>query len=277
MPSPQSGVVRRPAVAGQFYPDNPARLKADVEDYIASSEVEPAPGKVEALVCPHAGYMFSGPTAGYAFARVRGKQPGRVVLLGCSHRYPLRKASVHQHRAFESPVGTFPIDEDFAKELAGKLGSESPEAHTLEHALEVQLPFVEAAMGVVPIVPVLFGSPPGNWHIEAGETLAAMLDKDDLVIASTDLSHYQTEEQANAIDARTIEGVLSKNPAELVRGIQVSAFSMCGSAATAAAMACAIERGAAVSRLLDYRTSAHASGDYQRVVGYAAISMEHAS
>lgn len=269
--------TRRPAVAGQFYPDSPSRLQQEVEAHINSSEVEPAPGRVESIVCPHAGYVFSGPTAGYAFARVRGKQPGRVVLMGCSHRYPLRKASLYKRGAFQSPLGLFPIDEEFTDHLAEQLESESPEAHTLEHALEVQLPFIAVAMGVVPIVPILFGTPPSDWHRQVGETLAELAGDDDLVVASTDLSHYQTEEQANALDARTIEGVLSKDPAELARGIQSNAFSMCGSSATVAAMAYASKRGADVWRLLDYRTSAHASGDYQRVVGYASISMEHAS
>ena len=270
-------IRRRPAVAGQFYPDEPEELRRAVESYLGNAPVEPAPDRVTTVVSPHAGYIYSGPTAGYAFARVRGKQPGRVVLLGSSHRYRIDTASVFTSGAFETPLGTFPIDEPFARQLANLTGSLSEEPHMQEHALEVQLPFLAQAVGTVPIVPVLFGSPASEWHAALGETLAQLLDPTDLVVASTDLSHYLDESSANAIDRHSIDAVLSRNWKSFAEGIRDKSCSMCGAAAVTAAMAFAAARRADEWRLLDYRTSGAASGDFRRVVGYAAITMECAA
>ncbi len=269
--------IRRAAVAGQFYPEDPEALRRVTLHHIESADVEPAPDMVTTIVSPHAGFMYSGPTAGHAYARVRGKQPGRVVLLGCSHRYFIETASVFTRGSFECPAGTFPIDEPFAEELAKALDSEPDEPHRPEHSLEVQLPFLACSVGVVPIVPVLFGGPVREWHARVGKRLATMLNRDDLVVASTDLSHYLSEQDANAIDKRSIESVLSKDWHAFAEGIERKACSMCGASAVTAAMVCALNRQAEAWRMLDYRTSAAASGDFSRVVGYAALSMERAA
>ncbi|HNZ18419.1 MAG TPA: AmmeMemoRadiSam system protein B [Candidatus Hydrogenedentes bacterium] len=261
-------------VAGQFYPASPRTLAQAVRTFMDTATVEPAPERVRALVVPHAGYVYSGQTAGFAFRRIEGKRPSRAVLLGCSHRYPIFRASVYTGSRFESPLGDFPVDRDFAHDLAEVTGSRSIEPHLPEHALEVQLPFLHAACGgPVPLVPVLFGSH-SPWHADLGKKLAALLDPGDLVLASTDLSHYLSQQRAAEIDARTIEAVLSKDTDAFGRGIDESRYSMCGSTAVICAMAFATAAGASFWQLLDYRTSANASGDCTRVVGYAAISME---
>ena len=266
--------TRMPAVAGQFYPDDPKRLREMTREFIERAEVEAMPGRAVALVVPHAGYVYSGRTAGFAYARVRGKRPKRVILTGCGHREHVRKASVFSHGMFRTLVGTFPVDEAFAGDLMNAIGSESDSPHLLEHSLEVQLPFLEALFGEVPIVPVLFGGPVSTLHAEIGEAIAARMDADDLLIASTDLSHYLAQERANEIDRRTLETVLSQNGNAFLSGIASGALAMCGAAAVAAGMACALAREATDWVLLDYRTSGESSGDYRRVVGYAAISME---
>lgn len=268
---------RPPAVAGQFYLANPKRLRHAVTGYIDDAGVEPAPERVVAIMAPHAGHEYSGPTAGYAYARVRGKQPKRVILAGCSHRYPVATASVYERGAFDTPLGPFPIDEAFASELAGELKSRGTEPHQFEHSLEVQLPFFEVAFGKVPIVPVLFGGPGGSWHTQVGEKLAGMLDEGDLVVASTDLSHFLTEEQANRIDRHTLDAVLTQDIAALTEALRDGTCSMCAGAAVLMAMGFALARGATAWSLLDYRTSGSATGDYDRVVGYGAISMERAA
>ncbi|MBI5096021.1 MAG: AmmeMemoRadiSam system protein B [Candidatus Hydrogenedentes bacterium] len=269
------GTIRKPAVAGRFYPSDPVELQEMVDRYIKQAEVTAAPDRAACIVAPHAGYVYSGPTAGFVYARILGKQPGRVILLGCSHRYPIETASVFTRGAFETPVGCFPVDEEFADRIAEETESTTVEPHLLEHALEVQLPFLKAAVGEVPIVPILFGSPPGRWHAEIGQRIASMVGDDDLVIASTDLSHYMTEEQAHRKDKQSIDALLSKDWAVYTSGVATGACSMCGSPAVVAAMAYALARGAEEWTLLDYRTSADASGDHERVVGYAAVTMEH--
>lgn len=270
-------LVRRPAVAGQFYPSEPEELRETVDAYLDTAHVESAPDRVVTIVSPHAGYIYSGPTAGHAFARVRGKRPKRVVLIGCSHRYAIDTASVFTSGEFKTPIGSFPIDEPFARELAEVTESVSIEPHLPEHSLEVQLPFLARAVGFVPIVPVLFGSPAGPWHAKMGESLAHMLDESDLVVASTDLSHYLSEQQANEIDHRSIDAVLARDWRAYARRIRDRSCAMCGAAAVTAAMSCATALDANEWNLLDYRTSGAASGDYRRVVGYAAISMERAA
>ncbi|NUM54019.1 MAG: AmmeMemoRadiSam system protein B [Candidatus Hydrogenedentes bacterium] len=270
-------MIRRPAVAGQFYPGEPDDLRDTVDSYLDAADVDPAPERVVTIVSPHAGYIYSGPTAGHAFARVRGKKPRRVVLIGCSHRYAIDSASVFASGEFMTPIGAFPVDEAFARALAGTIDSVSIEPHLPEHSLEVQLPFLARAIGLVPIVPVLFGSQAGPWHANAGEAIARMLDPDDLVVASTDLSHYLNEASANAIDRRSINAVLTKDWKAYAQGIRDRSCAMCGAAAVTAAMACAAALDAREWKLLDYRTSSAASGDYDRVVGYAAISMERAA
>ncbi len=269
--------TRAAAVAGQFYARDPEELRNTVKAHIEEAHVSPAPRQVDALIVPHAGYIYSGPTAGHAFARVNGKEVDRVVLVGCSHRFHIDKASVWTRGAFATPLGEFPADAAFSAELARKTGSADAEPHVLEHALEVQLPFMRAALGVVPIVPVLLGGPITRWHEEFGEMLAHMLGPNDLVIASTDLSHYLSQDEATAIDRRTIAAILAGDVAAFGECIRDRRCSACGAAAVAVAMAYATARKADHWELLDYRTSAHASGDCSRVVGYAAISMERAT
>ncbi len=270
----EAALTRRAAVAGQFYPGDPMRLRTVVRDHMAASGVAPAPDATAVIIAPHAGYPYSGPTAGYAYRRIQGKAPKRVVLLGVSHRYALDKASVYSAGSFETPVGTFPVDSEFAGALAKETDSPGVEPHRLEHSLEVQLPFLEAAVGAVPIAPVLFGAPPLEWHAQFGQTLAAMVDKDDLLVISTDLSHFLGEEDANTIDQASIQAVLAGDWARFAQGACDGRFSMCGAAAVTAGMSYALAQGADRWRLLDYRTSARATGDRSRVVGYAALSME---
>ncbi|NIA13099.1 MAG: AmmeMemoRadiSam system protein B [Nitrospiraceae bacterium] len=268
--------ARQPAVAHRFYSGDPDTLRRDVEQYMDQADVEPAPDVVAAVVAPHAGFVYSGPTAGFAYGRVRGGAPGRVIVLGASHRYAVESASVYDSGAFDTPLGSFPIDEPFAQELAKATGSATVAPHETEHSIEVQLPFLAVAVGNVPIVPVLFGSPARRWHAEVGRNLAEMVDEGDLVVASTDLSHYLPQEGAEELDKRTVAAVLAQDVGVLLRGLDKGSCSMCGAPAVVAAMAYSQARGAGSWRLLDYRTSASTSGDYGQVVGYAAIAMEHA-
>ncbi len=269
--------TRIPAVAGQFYPRSARELQRTVSRLLDESGVDPAPDRVMTLLAPHAGYMYSGPTAGFAYRRACGKRPNRVVLLGCSHHYRFEGASIYESGTFTTPVGDFPVDYPFASQLADKIDSYSWEPHVPEHSLEVHLPFLAAAVGLVPIVPVLFGSMPGSWHAEVGQILADMLDPDDLVVISTDLSHYLPEPDANAADAHSLGVLLDQDVLKFTHESHEGSCAMCGAAAVAAGMAAALARGADQWSLLDYRTSARASGDAQRVVGYASVSMERAA
>ena len=269
--------TRHAMVAGMFYPAEAARLRREVAAYVEDSGVAAGPGRVAALVAPHAGYMYSGPTAGYAYARIKGSRPGRVILLGRSHHYYFDGAAIYDGDAFETPLQDFPVDREFAATLKQGLREAPANAHYPEHGLEVQLPFLSVMLGRVPIVPILFGSDAEPFHIEFGRRLAAQCAPDDLVVASTDLSHYYPQQEAERLDRASLDAVLAKDCAQLCASLKKGDCAMCGAPAVVAAMAFALERGAEEWQLLDYRTSAQASGDYKKVVGYGAISMETAA
>lgn len=261
-------------VAGMFYPAESDRLRREVTEYLSQARVEPAPDRVVSAVVPHAGYIYSGPTAAHVYARIQGMHPKRVVILGRSHRNYFDGASIFDSGTFETPILDFPVDADAAEALKKGMPLAPLDCHFPEHSIEVQLPFLAVAIGAVPIVPILFGSDAGPFHIEFGRNLAGILEPEDLVIASTDLSHYLSQAQAKSLDKSSLDTILEQDCEALCRGLRSGVCSMCGAPAVVAAMACALERGARDWQLLDYRTSADASGDYERVVGYGAVSME---
>jgi len=267
--------IRPAAVAGRFYPSDPDRLRATVRGYLDGSAVAPAPEQVMCIVAPHAGYPYSGPTAGHAFRRIAGMTPRRVMLLGPSHYFRFGGISVYDRGVWETPLGRVPVDEAFAAELVARFGSNCPEAHTPEHALEVELPFLQVALAPgFSVVPVLLGGEPGGAGTQLAEYLAESMAPGDLLVASTDLSHFLSQAEANAIDRHSLEVLLAGNPDGVRQGVCDRTCSMCGAAAVHAALLTANHRAAGSRRLWDYRTSGAATGDFARVVGYGAVSLE---
>lgn len=267
--------IRKPAVAGRFYPADPPTLRRTIEKHLAAAPIEAEPEAVAAVIAPHAGYPYSGLTAAHAFKRLQGKQARRVVLIGCSHHHAFEGMSLFSEGAFETPLGAVPVDGDFAHKLSARFGSTCPEAHQKEHALEVHVPFLQMALrGTFQLVPVLFGSPPEAFHRDFGMLMAEWLDDDDLVLASTDLSHFLCEQEANKVDRRSLKQVLGKDTGELCLAAARGRCALCGASAVVSAMSYANTIQAGHWEVLDYRTSAWASGETDRVVGYGAISME---
>lgn len=266
--------LRPPVMAGRFYPGNPEQLTRTVDRFVADSGVNPAGAGVKCLIVPHAGYLYSGATAAGAFNRASGIQCDRVVLIGCSHHARFEGASIVTDGAFDTPVGPLRIDAELAEALAAQVGNYNASPHTPEHCIEVQLPFIALVLNAPPIVPILFGAPAGSWHRDFGEILAGLLGEHDLVVVTTDLSHYLNETDANRIDHDTIDTLLAGDIDELIARCEDGRCSMCSLAAVVVAMSCMQRTHATDWRLLDYRTSAHASHDTSRVVGYAAVSME---
>lgn len=269
--------VRPAYVANQFYPGKPDELRKMVENYIGSAPVETEPQKVSCMIVPHAGYIFSGQTAGYGYKRIQHATPSRVILLGVSHQYRFDGLSLYDGGAFDSPLGIVKIDRDFYGQLEKEFSVGGPRPHEYEHTLETQIPFLKCALGDVPIVPILLGMHAGKQHEALGARLAVLLNPSDIVIASTDLSHFLDEKSANIIDRNTISKVLAGDIGRLIQELNQEEASMCGAAAVVTALACACARNASSFKLLDYRTSGAVSGDYRRVVGYAAITMEYDS
>jgi AmmeMemoRadiSam system protein B len=260
------GEIRPPAAAGLFYPADAARLMSTVDALLAAAEPQPDPvGRLPALVVPHAGYRYSGPVAAAAYARARGWSPARVVLLGPSHFLPLAGSAVPRAAAWCTPLGAVRIDtaaRDRAMAVHGVHAADEPHAH--EHALEVQLPFLQRSIGPdVPVLPVATGASPD--HI-ADLLDAVASDAETLVIASTDLSHYLPDADARMRDAQTVRAVLDLRPG------RVGSRSACGASALRGVLAWS-RRSGLRSELLAYATSANAGADPRRVVGYAAFAL----
>lgn len=266
--------TRPAAVAGTFYPADPALLRLEVAALLVAAEEVRATAIPRAILCPHAGYRYSGLTAAHAFARASGHTPRRVVLLGRSHHYSFHGLSPWPAGALASPLGVSPVDSEFTARLLEGVPVARPEMHGPEHALEVMLPFVQHLYGAVPVVALLFGAEPSAFALEFGTRLADALSDEDLLILSTDLSHFLDEPVANDIDHRTLESLSKDTVADFVRAEAASEISLCGATAVAAGLACMEAAGVTGRHLLDYRTSAWASGDTRRVVGYAAMSFE---
>ncbi|MFL6129200.1 MAG: AmmeMemoRadiSam system protein B [Mycobacteriales bacterium] len=258
--------VRPVAAAGLFYPAGAAELVSTVDSLLAGAGPGPdAVAGLPALVVPHAGYRYSGSVAAAAYARIRGCRPARVVLLGPSHFVPLAGSAVPCATAWSTPLGSVRIDSaarDRAVAVPGVHAGDEPHAH--EHALEVQLPFLQRSIGPgVPVLPVATGASPD----EIGHLLDAVTsDAPTLVVVSTDLSHYLPDEDARAWDARTVQAVLELRPDRVGSG------SACGASALRGLLAWARGTGLSPS-LLAYATSAEAGADPRRVVGYGAFSL----
>jgi AmmeMemoRadiSam system protein B/AmmeMemoRadiSam system protein A len=279
---PKGALVRRPAWSGKFYPGVAADLRADVTGRLKKA---PRPGKfagrLRALIVPHAGYFYSGDTAAAAYAALEGKSFERVVLLGPSHRHKLEGVSVSGADYYRTPLGHVAVDAEFAGKLREKAGASFvPAAHAREHSLEVQLPFLQTVIGPgVRVIPVLVG-PSESAQIKLAGALKALLDARTVVVVSTDLSHYPSEDVARKVDAATVdswkslsvEKVGAVEREQMKAGHAGLACTMCGGHGVRTLLRLAPMIGIDEARTLKMETSASSGRDRRRVVGYAAVA-----
>jgi AmmeMemoRadiSam system protein B len=258
--------VRSPVAAGRFYPAEQHELAALVDRLLDAAPQPALPGgRLRALVVPHAGYVYSGVVAAAGFATIHARAGGlSVVLLGPSHFAPLRSCAITEADGWETPLGSVPVDRELraAGVAAGAVTDERP--HRNDHALEVQLPFLQRrAGGGLRVVPVAVGSAAG-----AAELVAA-LAPEALIVVSSDLSHYHEDSAGRRLDAATAEAVLTLDDAAL------GDLDACGVDALRALLRHA-RRDGWTATLLDLRTSADAGADPRRVVGYGAFAFVQA-
>ena len=271
--------IRPPAVAGRFYPGDPEVLQRQVAGFLTASP-ETAPERAAAVMAPHAGYMYSGGVAGRVFARAL--VPERVIVLCPNHTGLGRRVSVVPAGRFCLPGGDLPIDEDLAAAVLAELPGAEPdrEAHRFEHAIEVELPFLRARQERVRLVPVVLAGLSEADAIALGEGLHRAVERaggDVLVVASSDMSHYLPDDVARRVDKMALEPLLAFDPGGLYRTVRTHDISMCGFIPATAALAYARRAGARAPELVAYATSGDASGDLDRVVGYAGVIMPWAA
>ncbi|MCU1277573.1 MAG: hypothetical protein JWM53_1119 [bacterium] len=268
--------VRRPAVAGRFYPEDPDELRAEVVTFLGGEATGGGRAHV-GVVAPHAGYVYSGPIAGRVFADTI--VPRRVVLLAPNHTGRGARAAVWARGAFALPGDEVPVDEELAARLlaAGVGFVADKEAHRFEHALEVELPFVRARNPDAIVTPVILGGLDAAECLALGRTLAKIVDAlgdDVLVVASSDMSHYLPDDVTREIDQHAIAPMLACDAARLFEIVEREDISMCGVLPATVMLSYARARGATRGTLIAYATSADAFGDRDRVVGYAGLTVD---
>jgi MEMO1 family protein len=271
---------RRPAVAGRFYPGEPAALDEEVKRRLAEGASPAAPRRRLAVMAPHAGYVYSGGIAGRVFAAT--EVPRRVIVLAPNHtgRGRVDSGAVWTRGAFELPGFAIPVDEELCARLtASGEGPLAPdrEAHQMEHALEVELPFLRARRGEFLLTPIILGGLELDECLDVGARLAlavAALGEDVLVVASSDMNHYLSDEETRRIDRRALDPLLALDAERLYRTVRDEDISMCGVVPATAMLAYARARGAEKAELVGYATSGDAFGERDRVVGYAGVTVD---
>lgn len=267
--------IRTPAVAGMFYPGTEEALENELDRLIPANEGE----KVDAIgiVSPHAGYIYSGSIAAETIASVN--IPKKIILLGPNHTGLGSRASVMSDGEWSLPNGTVPVDSPLAEKLLGsaRLFKRDILAHMKEHSLEVQIPFLLHERKDITIVPVSFmGLSLEDCRI-AGKAIAQTITstgEDVLIVASSDMTHFESQSSAKEKDSKAIDRVLSLDPEGLMRVVRENDISMCGVLPVTVMLFAALELGAKKASLVSYATSGDVSGDYDRVVGYAGMVIE---
>jgi MEMO1 family protein len=262
---------RHAAVAGQFYPRSAPALLAEIESYFLP-EVHALPAL--GCIAPHAGYMYSGHVAGAVYSHI--KVPRLAILLCPNHTGMGHPLSIMSEGSWETPLGSVPIDSDLSSALrsACPLLIEDQEAHRAEHAIEVQLPFLQARQPAIRFVPIAVGTGDYGSLETLGKAAGAVIADSGqpvLLVASSDMNHYESDSVTRAKDHQAIERVLALDPAGLYEVVNNENISMCGYGPAIVMLTAARRLGAKSAELIRYATSGDVSGDRRMVVGYAGI------
>jgi AmmeMemoRadiSam system protein B len=268
--------VRTPAVAGTWYPATRDALTAAVDRHLAAAEEGPPDlEEVVALISPHAGLMYSGPVAAYAYRQLRQRSVPTVVLVGPSHFVGFDGVAVYRRGGFDSPLGIAEIDETGANALmsACPIVREHDAAHVREHSLEMQLPFVKRLLPDARILPLIMGWQTADTATALGDALAAAFrGQQAVIVASSDLSHYNDASKAAELDSIVIEHVQQFDPEGLQQALTRRPEHACGGGPMVAVMHAARSLGARDAVVLKYADSGDVSGDKSAVVGYLAAA-----
>jgi hypothetical protein len=278
--------IRPPYVAGGFYPADANELGKMIDEFLARASAEKLEGSLVALICPHAGYVFSGGVAAYSYIQLKGRSYDRVVVLAPSHYEAFPFSSIYEGDAYRTPLGDVPVDHEFADKLV-KLSSTikiSDRGHGEveeggqrygEHALEDQLPFLQRVLGKFKLVPIVMGDPGYDACRALGIALAkAVPGTNTLILVSSDLSHYHTYDEAEQMDHQILKTIEEWDYFTLSQNTERNIWKgPCGGGPIVAAMIAAERMGARHAQLLMYANSGDVTGDKSRVVGYGALAL----
>jgi len=266
-------MIRKPAQAGRFYMKDPEALREQVGSYINKNVRKE---DVLGVVAPHAGYFYSGKAAGAVYSKVN--LPDAIIIIGPNHTGMGAGIAIMAEGQWEMPNGKVEINSSLARELlseASELTEEDAEAHSYEHSLEVQIPFIQYFKTDFTIVPICMRDYRVSSCRELGRAIARVIKTKYklpcLIVASSDMTHYESQEDAEKKDKMVIDRILKLDPEGMLKTVIEKDISMCGSGPVATMIFACKELGAKKSELVLYNTSAEASGDYSAVVGYAGI------
>ena len=269
--------ARPPAVAGMFYPSNPDKLRRTIQELLAEASVKKIPGELLALVCPHAGYKYSGLTAAHAYKLLLGTSYDTVIVVSPSHREIFDGASVYSGSAYQTPLGNLPVDDVLREEILrdSTVIHASLSGHRQEHAVEVQLPFLQLVLRDFKILPIVIGEQKRESCYHLGEKLAAAArGRKVLLVASTDLSHFYPAATAEKLDRVIIDDIAKLDHGRMMSDLETDRGEACGGGPAVAVMLAAKKLGANTATILHHSNSGDVTGDLREVVGYlsAAIS-----
>jgi MEMO1 family protein len=269
--------IRKSAVAGTWYPATAEALATAVDRHLAAADASAADidGELVSLIAPHAGLQFSGPVAAHAYRLLRRRAFDVAVLVGPSHYVGFEGVSVVSSGGFETPFGVVPIDANCAGAIsdASPIIHDHPAAHTREHSLEMQLPFLARLAPAMPIVPLVMGVQSAPTATALGAALgAALRGRKALLVASTDLSHFHPADEALALDRVVIDCVTRFDADQLQAALDRQPHHACGGGPMVAVMRAAKAAGARDAAVLHYADSGDVTGDKSSVVGYLAAA-----
>jgi AmmeMemoRadiSam system protein B len=269
--------MRPAAVAGTWYPGTAGALAREIDAYVADADVEAIAAPVRALVAPHAGLMYSGPVAAFAYKAARTTSYDAVVLVGPSHFVGFDGVSIWPAGAWQTPFGAVRVDEALAAAIARETPAiiERPAAHGREHCLEMQLPFVAHLMPATPIVPLVMGYQTRATAEALGDGLARAIGDTArvLLVASSDLSHYEDARVAARMDGVVADRVAALDPDGLMRALEREPRHACGGGPIVSVLRAASQLGASHASVLHYADSGDVTGDKSAVVGYLAAAI----
>jgi len=273
-PNSSSEEIRKPAVAGAFYPADKAELIEQVDGFLANAKKIDINGRILAIIVPHAGYVYSGQIAGYSFKQLEGTDFKKIIIISPSHYVSFDGMSVYNKGAFETPLGLIKVDEELANKIIrkNKRFIFYPQAHQKEHAIEVELPFLQRVYKNKDfrIVPIAMGAPSSDDAGILSDALYDIIDNDTLLVVSVDLSHYYPYDKAVELDASGLSAIEALDAGDLVQKINNRSTEIDAPVAVAGLILFANKYGAK-AELIKYANSGDATGDKSRVVGYSSI------
>ena len=267
--------IRKPVCAGNWYDNKPGALSRQLDRYLLQAETNVPTEGIIGLVAPHAGYVYSGQIAAHAYRLVHGKDYDTVIIIGPSHRYGFRGCSIYPKGGYETPLGIAEIDEILASEISKASGfNYIPKAHTEEHSVEMQVPFVQKVLPEAKIVPIVMGTPSKKTIFSLATAFSKTLSgKKVLIVASTDLSHFFPKGKANTVDTETLALIESMDTDTIIKKMEQRENIMCGGGPVATILLYAKQEGAPKVEILKYADSSQAGGDESGVVGYMAAAV----